>query len=356
MPTPRSVGPVDPVDPVDVRLPYLPQLDGLRAVAVALVVIHHLLQPVEFGGWIGVTVFFVLSGYLITSLLRVEILRTGRIHLRRFSARRLLRLYPPLIFAVVVLAPVGLVLYPSTVQYIGSSGLALTYTTNIVATALNQWVGPWTHTWTLATEEQFYLLWPLALVLVTRLRWVLSALGPAVLAGGVLWACLPLVLPHAGPAAAYNPLLQGAPLLAGCGLALCGDLKRHCAPVLVATAGLLLLAASVVVGSDEMLRPAAAILATIGSIVFIGHLTARGDGPYVLALSARLPVTIGKLSYEIYLWHYPLLVLLGPLIEPRPVIAVTVVTASLAMSFLSQRAISGPIVSLLKPKLERVPA
>jgi peptidoglycan/LPS O-acetylase OafA/YrhL len=338
-------------DKVDVKLRYLPQLDGLRAVAVALVVVHHLLQPARFGGWIGIDVFFVLSGYLITSLLRVEVERTGRVHLRQFYARRLLRLYPPLILAVLLILPVGLLLYPSTMQYLGSSGLALTYTTNVVATVLDQWVGPWTHTWTLALEEQFYLLWPLLLLVAVRVRRTLVGFGAPVLIAALAWLCISAAVPADG-ITSYNPLLQGAPLLAGCGLALMDRWRDRMQSGLVAAGGVLLLTIAAILGGFEDFHLLAAIPATIGTLGLLAYLVTARGGPLVTALSTPVAVELGKVSYEIYLWHYPLLILLTPAIPARPIVATIVIAGSLGMAFVSKRWVSGPITRVLKPKLE----
>ena len=142
-----------------------PDLDGVRGVAIALVLTGHAVAgPVAAS---GVTLFFGLSGYLITGLLLRERARTGSVNLRRFYWRRLTRLGPPLLLAVVV---VGLV-------KLAAGGLAtstvlapLTWTTNYVQ-LLGREVLLLGHTWSLAVEEQFYLLWPLAfLVLIPRRR------------------------------------------------------------------------------------------------------------------------------------------------------------------------------------------
>jgi len=172
-------GPLDDVSPsVGAKAGVahrIPSLDGLRAVSIALVVCGHLAGaglPLFFGRGanLGVTVFFVISGYLITGLLIVEHQRTGRISLRRFYARRTLRIFPAFyvfVAAVVVLKGLGFVTLAP-----GDLLAALTYSMNY------HYQRAWAlgHVWSLAVEEQFYLLWPAALALLGLSRGVKAAL------------------------------------------------------------------------------------------------------------------------------------------------------------------------------------
>ena len=143
----------------------LDSLDGLRALAVVLVFAHHVDQGFLPGGFVGVEVFFVISGYLITWLLLQEHDRLGRINVPRFYARRALRLYPALI-VLVILASTG-----AAVRHIGSPAAdgvaAATYVTDIYANIATH-PSLVLHTWSLSVEEQFYLIWPAALVISLR--------------------------------------------------------------------------------------------------------------------------------------------------------------------------------------------
>ena len=158
------------------RLPYLPGLDGMRALAVAAVMVYHANNSWLPGGFLGVEVFFVISGYLITLLLIGEHERTGRINLRQFWYRRARRLLPALFLLLI-----GVTIYTALFrrdalgQLRGDVLAALTYTSNWYQI----WVGqgytssgdfaPLRHLWSLAVEEQFYLVWPLVMVGLIRL-------------------------------------------------------------------------------------------------------------------------------------------------------------------------------------------
>jgi peptidoglycan/LPS O-acetylase OafA/YrhL len=151
------------------RRSYIPELDGFRALAVMLVVAYHMTAPLIVGGFIGVWIFFVLSSYLITSLLIAELDRRGSVDVRRFYSRRAIRLYPALVIGVVVAIAVAAITDRGTGQTVAAASFALTYLTNV-----ESWFGPphhgyLDHTWSLAVEAQFYLLWPF--VMAALYRW-----------------------------------------------------------------------------------------------------------------------------------------------------------------------------------------
>jgi peptidoglycan/LPS O-acetylase OafA/YrhL len=148
----------------------LSQLDGLRGVAVLAVILFHGFPGVVRGGWLGVDVFFVLSGYLITSLLVTEHERTGRVALRSFYARRALRLVPALLVVVAAHSLFSLWRPDRGAGDVArTDGVVLLYLSNWArAFAWDVHLDALAHTWSLAIEEQFYLLWPLALLLLLR--------------------------------------------------------------------------------------------------------------------------------------------------------------------------------------------
>lgn len=172
---------------------YRPELDGVRAVAIAFVLANHLL-----GGWIGweragslgfvgVAIFFALSGYLITGLLLTERRRTGTIGLRSFYLRRVARLAPALLAMVGFVVVTGILGAQDPGWQTGLVG-ALTYSSNWIK-ATGAELGALTHTWTLAVEEQFYLLWPL--VLFARPQWAGRVAVGTIAAGVIVFALLP---------------------------------------------------------------------------------------------------------------------------------------------------------------------
>ncbi|MEY2470307.1 MAG: hypothetical protein QOF21_3005, partial [Actinomycetota bacterium] len=215
----RSIGRVEAAVPQ--RLGYEPRLDGLRAIAVTLVIISHSFD--SGAGPIGVGVFFVLSGFLITAIIDDERTRTGGVNLRYFYARRALRLYPALV-AFVSVYVVGLVFHiwkTSIGKGLGGAAMALTYTTDIFTlVGKGRWLAFETQlTWSLAVEEQFYLLWPLAFLLLMRFvptwrqRWI-------VLGSGIVVAAAVRAITSRYAAVALSPLTWTDALLIGCCLAL----------------------------------------------------------------------------------------------------------------------------------------
>ena len=181
-----TAAPAAPTTPLPGRLGYQPALDGVRALAIALVVLFHYpwdqvfykANPVH-GGFLGVDVFFVLSGFLITTLLLQEHAALGSVSLRRFYARRALRLLP----AFFVLFAIALVLHFTLAHGDGNRPKALGlfgmlfYAANWVNVYRDGALGVVAHTWSLAIEEQFYLVWPVILVFLLRRRLRLSTIA-----------------------------------------------------------------------------------------------------------------------------------------------------------------------------------
>lgn len=276
---------------------YNPALDGLRAVAILLVLACHTeLMP---GGWIGVDVFFVLSGYLITSILLAELRQTGDISLANFYWRRCLRLMPALGV---------LVIFQLVRAMFNQNGAEIRDATLIGALYVENWnnvfhFGPFGlmgHTWSLATEEQFYILWPLLLPFVFR-RWPLAWLGAALvamMAGHTFW--------RADSTAQYSLFIRPVGLVIGCALAFlpAGRLRM---PAYVTQP--LLLGGIVAVGAYAdrfyLLAPLATSLLTAGLIV-------RLQSPVAATASflSSEPIRyIGKISYGLYLYHWPIFML-----------------------------------------------
>ncbi len=313
----------------------LPGLDGVRALAIVLVLAYHLFPGLAPGGFVGVDVFLVVSGYLITALLLAEHERHGRLDLRRFWARRARRLLPALAVMLGVSAAIAALIGGDVLVGIGWQLLgAASFSSNWFAIAQGasylEQSDPelLRHAWSLAVEEQFYLLWPLALLallLVPRRRWrtavvlalaVISALAMALLAGD------PAVDPGAASTAYYSTLTHGFGLLAGAALAIARSplsstrdlLARIPAPVADAVAALSALG---VVGAAALLAidDAAAYrggIATVTALTVV--LLVALDHPCGRAAAvadAPLPRWIGERSYGLYLWHWPAIVLLG---------------------------------------------
>jgi peptidoglycan/LPS O-acetylase OafA/YrhL len=351
------------------RLGYLPQLDGLRALAVALVVAYHLVRTqgldVAPGAFLGVDVFFVLSGFLITALLLREHADDGRLDLRRFYVRRVRRLGPGLLLVCAVVAAV-LAFAP------GPFGLeAATPIESVVALAygMSWWSGleitggPYLLglTWSLSVEEHFYLAWPLLLLVLLRGGLGVGAVA-AVAALANAWPAV-LWLRGADPERLYYlPDTRVAQILTGCLLA--ALLVRGVArlrplfgplPALAAVGWLSWVAATwsrdsagYWLGGMQLVGLAAAVL--------VGHLVVHGDGVAARALSARPVVAVGVWSYGIYLWHLPLIRLAQPVLGGTLAVATGAALASVGVAAASYRFLEQPVLRGRRARPAAVPA
>ena len=295
------------------RVTYRPDIDGLRAVAVLAVLLFHFDVPPFGGGFVGVDVFFVISGYLITGITLGD-LEAGRFSVLSFYERRVRRIVPALL--AVALACAGLSLFvflPTDLRFVGS-GLttAVTFTSNILFYSLandyfaadNLNLQPMLHSWSLSVEAQFYLIYPWLLLLIRRRGW---PLGPLLLVLAALslaastWAAL------RAPSAAFYLLPSRAwELLLGALLARPMPAGRP-GRALMAPAGLVMIGAAALLYSRTTPFPgAAALLPCLGAALVI-----RGGAEPTLTgrlLTAPPLVFLGRISYSLYLWHWPLLV------------------------------------------------
>jgi len=298
---------------------FLPHLDGLRALAVVLVLCYH--GGIGFpGGYVGVDVFLVLSGFLITALLLGEH-ASGGVSLRSFWGRRVRRLLPVAALVVVSTALVGVVvLEPQRLSRLAGDVFAsasMVANFRFLATHGDYLGGlslpsPLLHFWSLALEEQFYLVWPLLLVLSLRVSRRAAALLAGVLFAGSLTASV--VFTSARPAAAYYLLPTRAwELLAGALLALCWrrvDVVLGARRVVRSVVGLAGLGALVFSGVwFDRATPfpgVAALLPVLGTLAVLAAGASSVSGS-LLSVSPLL--WLGARSYGVYLWHWPVLVM-----------------------------------------------
>ncbi len=288
---------------------YRPWLDGLRAVAVLMVVVQHAMGQIPLDlGFVGVGLFFALSGYLITSLLLDERALRETVSLSRFYLRRAARLAPALVLVVVVCDA----LFAIQHDYgpLAGSLAALTYTANYAQVLQADLVPGFGPTWSLAVEEHFYVLWPLMLLAVTRRHGLRIALRAtlAVCFASVLWRGL-LALLHADYALlGIGSLERADALLYGCAAAIALRLGWRPAAWML-WAGIGVVASLPFVFTHEsyaVLVVGNAVLAVAAAAVVVG-LDYAAPGWLRRGLSVRAMVTIGVLSYGIYLWHGPLM-------------------------------------------------
>ncbi|WP_041834335.1 acyltransferase family protein [Actinoplanes sp. N902-109] len=319
-------------------------IEGLRAVAVLLVVAYHCGLPVVSGGYVGVDVFFVISGFLITGLLLRELRGTGTLSIPRFYARRALRLLPA--SATVVVATVvasALWLPPLRLSGILSDALHTSiYTMNYRLAAIGTDYlqadadpSPLQHFWSLAVEEQFYLVWPVLILALGRRRGLGAALS--VLTAGSLALALWQTRENAGWAY-FGAHTRAWELGVGALLALGAvRLPRWCVP-----AGLVAVGVSAVLYTAETPFPGyAALLPVLGTAAVIAGGTGRPAG----LLGTPVLQGIGRLSYSWYLWHWPML-LIAPAVVGRPLAGwenVLVALGALGLAALTFALIENPM-------------
>ena len=291
-------------------LRYNPALDGLRAVAIALVVADHCWVPGFEGGYFGVDVFFVLSGFLITQLLVDEYDSQGQIDLGRFYLRRLLRLAPALALMLTAYLTIGPIIWPHYPlwSHIRDAALAGLYLSDY-GRALWGYPIILQHTWSLSVEEHFYLVWPLAALLLARCapRWRMAGLFGIYLLS-TTWRISEYE--SSGWVATY---FRADTRLSGL---ICGALLAICLPrmgkISETTANAVGVFACSVLGLCLSLgfwrAPSSLVwVANLAEIAAAGLLIAASVQNSWLSkiLSAPPLVGIGIISYGIYLWHYP---------------------------------------------------
>ena len=355
---------------------YIPALDGLRTLAVVAVVLYHLNLTWAQGGLLGVTIFFVLSGYLITRLLINEVSKTGRIDLKSFWIRRIRRLFPAVVTVVVVTCALCTIFNHVMLTKMRPDILpSLLFFNNWWQIAQNVSYfnalgdpSPLTHFWSLAIEEQFYLIWPPLLFAMVSMHVSKPNTRRVVLGLAAVSALAMMVLynPAADPSRVYYGTdTRVFSLLLGAWMAFIPD--RDLAPVRLAhrlglnrlagaakhgkkaedkpgkkvdesadtapaqpsalvrfwsspasidvlgVVGLVGLAAMVALtnGYTAFQYRGGTLLCSILTLMVIAACV-QPQGMVARALSAELLVWVGKRSYSIYLWHYPLLLLMNP--------------------------------------------
>ena len=290
---------------------YRPDIDGLRGIAVLAVIWFHSGLPGMPGGFVGVDVFFVISGYLITSIIRRD-LGAGTFSFRHFYERRFRRIAPALmtVTAAAVIASYVLLLPYELENFAGSAAATVAMVSNVYFwRVLNYFapaheLAPLLHGWSLGVEEQFYLLFPAALVTAERF----GRSRPAIAVLGIASFVLCLVMSARMSAAFYLlptrgwELMMGASLAAG--LVSIPARGREAAAVLGVV---LTIVATVVLGARDPLPGWRALLPTTGAVLVIA---AGANTLAARALGFRPLVYVGRISYSFYLWHWPIFVFL----------------------------------------------
>ncbi len=335
---------------------YRPEVDGLRCVAVMLVILHHLGIPGFDGGFVGVDVFFVISGYLITSIILSEVARGG-FSFGRFYQRRVIRLAPAYFLVLVVTSIVaGFVMLPSELQQYSRSAIYSTF----FAANFFMWdtVGgyfgagadttPLLHLWSLAVEEQFYLFWPVSLLLLYRLfrskvlMFSVMAIAFLLALGVSEYGAL-----HYRAAAYYLMPTRAFELLIGALLVAFPTVRLSAVPrigaLILSVSGICLIVYSSLFFSKGIWFPGLnALFPCLGTALVI--LFTHSDTPIVGSmLTNRLVVGVGKVSYPAYLWHWPIIAFLNIyLIDITPWLAIGVISLTMLLSLLTYRFVETP--------------
>ena len=342
---------------------FRPDVEALRALAITLVLLFHAGVTFVPGGFVGVDVFFVISGFLITGLLVRELEGSGRIRLRDFYARRVRRLIPA---AVTVLAFVAVVTvsfsprgYRDEYGTDISSAAGYWANWNFAARAVNYWgsqlaPSPVLHYWSLSVEEQFYVVWPVLLAIVAvGVRWWSWRIGPAMaIALGAV--AVPSFVWNVMETASNQPFAffdTGARIwelslggLVAIGAPLWSRLPRRVRMV-GTVVGLSAVAAAALGVHEEMAWPGTlALLPTVGTALIIVSGSAGAHAPVMTGALWRPLVWLGGMSYSLYLWHWPVLIaareIWGPGTVTRGLAAVGV---AFVLAWLTHRFIENPV-------------
>ena len=333
---------------------YRPDIDGLRAIAVALVVLTHANVPGLGGGFIGVDVFFVISGFLITTILLREA-QEGSYSLARFYERRIRRIFPALITVLVATTLAGIyILTPDQLAAYGKSMMAtMLFVSNFYLGMTANYFDPdaetqpLLHTWSLAVEEQFYIVFPI--LLIALLRWYPRRAKAAVWIVALLSFAACILLTDRRPTMAfYLAPTRAWELLAGALLAIHAPRTlpagREWVAQALGIAGLgLILAAGVWFSPATVFPGWTAALPVLGAVALI--LAGSLGGGIATRILSTAPVRgLGLISYSLYLWHWPVIVLLRfwTIDPPTPLQMTLAVVATVILSILSWKYVEQP--------------
>ncbi|MEM7326409.1 MAG: acyltransferase family protein [Actinomycetota bacterium] len=348
-------------------------IDALRALAVGLVIVFHMSESTLSAGFIGVDVFFVLSGFLITGILNAELDRTGGVDLGRFWARRIRRLLPAstLTLVAVVLGSLWLTSPLRWEQLVDTAISAVFYVSNFFFSgqqadyfAADVRSNPLLHYWSLSVEEQFYLIWPLVFFALGKFggrgdaaRRTALRLAVAVGLGLASFGYSLFLTGGNTTLAYYSPFSRAWEFLAGAALALVagrlpavrgGRLGRQ----LLAAVGLVLILGSLLVVTATRSFPApSALLPVLGTLLFIHARVDPADPLGRLMLFAPVQY-VGRLSYSWYLWHWPFLVIGWEYLQSEtPAVTLGLVAASFVAASLTHHLVENPVrfAARLKP-------
>ncbi|MGB3501112.1 MAG: acyltransferase family protein [Mesorhizobium sp.] len=345
---------------------YRRDIDGLRALAVLPVILFHAHAPYFTGGFVGVDVFFVISGYLITTIIADD-LEHDRFTYANFYERRARRILPALLLVVATTAAVvPWIVSPAQLSLFGERTLAVLFFVSNIHLALTDdyfaddaETNPFLHTWSLAIEEQYYILFPLLMVALWRTR--KQSVIAVIFAISLLSLAAAEYLSRVSPGLSFNLLPTRAwELGAGALVALThkrqivivgdGPLRR-----ILPTVGVAMIAASILLFDSETIHPGLwTLMPVVGAVLII--LTGGGKDPATWLLSTRPLVAIGLISYSLYLWHQPAIALFSHLRAGgmRPGHYAVAIAGSFILAWLTWRYVETPFRNRAKLPIRSV--
>jgi peptidoglycan/LPS O-acetylase OafA/YrhL len=331
---------------------YRPEIDGLRAIAIASVVLFHSGAAAFSGGYTGVDIFFVISGYLITSII-LKARTGGGFSYLDFYARRARRILPALLamtltvtaLCLVILLPADLVEYGKILIYtiLFGANFRLTGTPAYFDTASQE--NPLLHMWSLSVEEQFYLLWPTLLVAMLAFLSPRRARLAVVLLALASLLCAAILVQNWPKSAFYHLPSRGWELLIGAMLAmgLAPQIKAKATAEALSLLGLVLMLVPVFLYDKETAFPGLAALPPVLGCAFVIHAEGAFRTRVGALLSLRPVVFLGLISYSLYLWHWPVFALPSYVLmrettaaETAMLIALAVLLATLSWRFVER--------------------
>ena len=345
------------------KLTYRPEIDGLRAIAVGAVILYHAEifvsgHQIFSGGFIGVDIFFVISGYLITSIILKELLFNRSFSFKNFYQRRARRILPVLLFVILATLPIGwkFLLPHDLIDFSKSILYSLGFSSNFYFHYSGQeyavWglENPFLHTWSLSVEEQYYILFPIVLLLA--FKYFKKYLLHILIFGLIVSLGIAEYSSRNYPSASFYFLhTRMWELLAGSLLAFFEIKNGHRAKInsfylILPFIGLLLIGHSFIFYNNEMLHPSFYTLSPIFGVCLIIWFSSKNE-IVTKMLSSKLFVGIGLISYSLYLWHYPIFVFVSKLnlsegsIYKKLLIAILIMILSIFSYFFIEKPFRG---------------
>lgn len=340
---------------------YRSDIDGLRAIAILLVIGFHAFPKWVPGGFVGVDIFFVISGFLISTIILKNLARDS-FSILNFYERRICRIFPPLIIVIIFSALIGsIILFEEELQTLGRHIAASSiFSENFLLLQESGYFDatsdtkPLLHIWSLSIEEQFYIFWPLLLIICEKLKF--NTLFLIIVVGGISFSTnIYLSTTHQAVANFYFPVPRFWELMVGAFLAYasiyCIDFLRNYKNIQSILGALLIIIGLILIGPDSSFPGWWALLPTLGAFFIIS----AGQMAWVnrFILSNKVAVGIGLISYPLYLWHWPILVyeriLFGP--DMNPLYKVGGIVLTFIIASLSNRYIERPIIKATSPRI-----